>query len=173
MEKQLESLSAAVAHLRSDTSNNLYQFKARAIQAIEAISEILKVLQSPLVSEAKLEELKKHLGHLTSTYPDHAKVFVGEFNTFGEKLMEVFRSISVTDPQKKEPEEFLADKYKVVENGQRDFRIYNQVTGDFTKQNNYGKLNHFRFATEDEARDYCEALNIGHKLRSKREGATT
>jgi len=167
MEKQLDILSAAVAHLRSDYTATRDSFNANAAKAIEAISEILKVLQSPLVSEAKLAELKKHF--------DQAYPVTGmDFHSFGEKLMEVLQSIgSATDPKKTKPEEFTADKYEVVKNGKNDFSIKNLVTGLCYKHVSltYSRPDIVKFYQEDEAQDYCEALNVGHKLRMKKEGA--
>lgn len=83
------------------------------------------------------------------------------------KIFEELQTVGGNDSNKKGPEEFVADRYEVYSEPSFFF-IRDLKSRLFLKSN----LNDTRmvFASEDHAKDLCEALNIGHKLRMKREG---
>lgn len=163
MKEHLEKLKKEI-----DEMNN---FKGCETSRNTKISHIItmqyKVLEElekyPAIPSGKVEELRSDLAkhHSCIAYDVSIEGMI-------KKIIDALESIG---PAK--PEEFAADKYKVIKNGLNDFSIKNLVTGLCYKHVSLTctRPDIVKFYQEDEAQDLCEAFNIGHKLRMKKEGA--
>jgi len=80
-------------------------------------------------------------------------------------IVQIFEELEKQRIGTVKPEEFVANRYEVYSAGVfsiMDLKSHLLLKSSFNTT--------MMFASEDHAKDLCEALNIGHKLRMKREG---